>query len=91
MDDASDIDELSLSGRLAAEREMAQRDQLLDDDALFYEEGDDEQVSAREWLLGRFHSNVIFSDEKGDVDQRLKRARKETKRWKRSPLIFWRT
>ncbi|VDO97923.1 unnamed protein product [Heligmosomoides polygyrus] len=47
MDDASDIDELSLSGRLAAEREMAQRDQLLDDDALFYEEGDDEQRRKR--------------------------------------------
>ncbi|XGW25307.1 hypothetical protein V3C99_006604 [Haemonchus contortus] len=43
MDDASDIDELSISGRLAAEREMAERDQLLDEDALFYEEGDEEQ------------------------------------------------
>ncbi|PIO72210.1 MCM2/3/5 family protein [Teladorsagia circumcincta] len=47
MDDASDIDELSISGRLAAEREMAQRDQILDDDALFYEEGDEEQRRRR--------------------------------------------
>ncbi|KAK6044510.1 MCM2/3/5 family protein, partial [Cooperia oncophora] len=47
MDDASDLDELSISGRLAAEREMAQRDQLLDDDALFYEEGDEEQRRRR--------------------------------------------
>ncbi|KAK6029004.1 MCM2/3/5 family protein [Ostertagia ostertagi] len=44
---ASDIDELSISGRLAAEREMAQRDQILDDDALFYEEGDEEQREER--------------------------------------------
>uniref|UniRef100_A0A0K0DLX4 DNA replication licensing factor MCM2 n=1 Tax=Angiostrongylus cantonensis TaxID=6313 RepID=A0A0K0DLX4_ANGCA len=34
MDDASDLEELSAGARQAAEREMAQRDQLLDDDAL---------------------------------------------------------
>ncbi|KAJ1361759.1 hypothetical protein KIN20_037409 [Parelaphostrongylus tenuis] len=45
MDDASDIQELSASAGQAAEREMAQRDHLLDDDALFYEEGDDDQAS----------------------------------------------
>ncbi|VDM63227.1 unnamed protein product [Angiostrongylus costaricensis] len=47
MDDASDLEELSIGARQAAEREMAQRDQLLDDDALFYEEGDDEQRQRR--------------------------------------------
>ncbi|KAK5966747.1 hypothetical protein GCK32_000486 [Trichostrongylus colubriformis] len=53
MDDASDIDELSISGRLAAEREMAQRDQLLDDDALFYEEGDEQQRRRRRRLTAQ--------------------------------------
>ncbi|RCN32701.1 MCM2/3/5 family protein [Ancylostoma caninum] len=47
LDDASDLDELSASARQAAEREMAQRDQLLDEDALFYEEGDEEQRRRR--------------------------------------------
>ncbi|KJH48629.1 MCM2/3/5 family protein [Dictyocaulus viviparus] len=47
MDDASDVEELSIGARQAAEREMAQRDQLLDDDALFYEEGDEEERRRR--------------------------------------------
>lgn len=42
MDDASDVGSLSVNARRAAEREMAQRDQLLDDDALMYEDGDSE-------------------------------------------------
>ncbi|EFO84311.1 hypothetical protein GCK72_003727 [Caenorhabditis remanei] len=40
MDDASDIGSLNVDARRAAEREMAQRDQLLDDDALMYEDAD---------------------------------------------------
>ncbi|CAJ0604555.1 unnamed protein product [Cylicocyclus nassatus] len=47
LDDASDLDDLSVSARQAAEREMAQRDQLLDEDALFYEEGDEERRRRR--------------------------------------------
>lgn len=45
LDDASEVSEMSLAARRAAEREMAQRDQIFDDDAIFYEEGDDEEVS----------------------------------------------
>lgn len=47
MDDASDLEELSIGARQAAEREMAERDQLFDADALFYEEGDDEERRRR--------------------------------------------
>ncbi|KAK6751904.1 hypothetical protein RB195_003366 [Necator americanus] len=47
LDDASELDELSIGARQAAEREMAQRDQMLDEDALFYEEGDEEQRRRR--------------------------------------------
>ncbi|EGT57247.1 CBN-MCM-2 protein [Caenorhabditis brenneri] len=47
MDDASDVGSLSVSARRAAEREMAQRDQLLDDDALMYEDGDSELDNRR--------------------------------------------
>ncbi|WKY03325.1 hypothetical protein Q1695_004790 [Nippostrongylus brasiliensis] len=61
MDDASDLDELSISGRLAAEREMAQRDQLMDDGALFYEDGDEEQRRVR-------RRRVIHEDVAGDQD-----------------------
>ncbi|CAL2031103.1 unnamed protein product [Caenorhabditis brenneri] len=47
MDDASDVGSLSVAARRAAEREMAQRDQLLDDDALMYEDGDSEMDNRR--------------------------------------------
>ncbi|CAI2335851.1 unnamed protein product [Caenorhabditis sp. 36 PRJEB53466] len=53
MDDASDVGSLSVDARRAAEREMAQRDQMLDDDALMYEEGDSEADSRRRGRRGR--------------------------------------
>uniref|UniRef100_A0A1I7TZ09 DNA replication licensing factor MCM2 n=1 Tax=Caenorhabditis tropicalis TaxID=1561998 RepID=A0A1I7TZ09_9PELO len=53
MDDASDIGSLSVNARRAAEREMAQRDQLFDDDALMYEDGDSEADSKRRGGRGR--------------------------------------
>ncbi|VDK60791.1 unnamed protein product [Anisakis simplex] len=46
LDDASELTELSLSARRAAEREMDQRDNLMDEDALFYEQ-DDEAAGRR--------------------------------------------
>lgn len=53
MDDASDIGSINIDERRAAEREMAQRDQLLDDDALMYEEGDSEADTRRGRGRGR--------------------------------------
>lgn len=38
MDDASELTELSEGARRAAEREMDERDNLLDEDALLYEQ-----------------------------------------------------
>ncbi|CAD6194709.1 unnamed protein product [Caenorhabditis auriculariae] len=52
MDDASDIADISIDARRAAEREMAQRDQMFDDDALMYEDGDDD-VRRRGTARGR--------------------------------------
>ncbi|CAI5438107.1 unnamed protein product [Caenorhabditis angaria] len=47
MDDGSEVGDLDVNARRAAEREMAQRDQMLDDDALMYEDGDSEEQSGR--------------------------------------------
>ena len=44
MDENSEFSELSLAARRAAEREMAQRDHLLDADELMYEDEDETQV-----------------------------------------------
>ncbi|KAI1733172.1 MCM2/3/5 family domain-containing protein [Ditylenchus destructor] len=48
LDDASEFSELSIGARHAADRAMAERDNMaVDDDHLFYEEGDDISVDMR--------------------------------------------
>uniref|UniRef100_A0A158R5D7 DNA replication licensing factor MCM2 n=1 Tax=Syphacia muris TaxID=451379 RepID=A0A158R5D7_9BILA len=47
LDDASDLRELSPSARRAAEREMDERDNIADEFDLFYEQGDDEEMSRK--------------------------------------------
>ncbi|KAI6217532.1 DNA replication licensing factor MCM2 [Aphelenchoides besseyi] len=48
LDDGTEMSEMSVGARRAAEREMAERDNLiLDDGQLFYEEGDDEPADFR--------------------------------------------
>ncbi|KAI6172443.1 DNA replication licensing factor MCM2 [Aphelenchoides besseyi] len=48
LDDGTEVSEMSVGARRAAEREMAERDNLiLDDGQLFYEEGDDEPADLR--------------------------------------------
>ncbi|CAL2033996.1 unnamed protein product [Caenorhabditis brenneri] len=63
MDDASDVGSLSVAARRAAEREMAQRDQLLDDDALMYEDGDSELDTRRGGRAGRGRGRRQDEDE----------------------------
>ncbi|CAB3408080.1 unnamed protein product [Caenorhabditis bovis] len=73
MDDASDLGSLSIDARRAAEREMAQRDQMLDDDALLYEEGDSEAQPGRRGRRGQRRERkddeeVPMEDEEFPID-----------------------
>ncbi|ULU03941.1 hypothetical protein L3Y34_017023 [Caenorhabditis briggsae] len=68
MDDASDVGSLSVDARRAAERAMAQRDQLMDDEALMYDEGDDESTPANRRRRGRGRRGDRGDD---DVDEAM--------------------
>uniref|UniRef100_F1KUS0 DNA replication licensing factor MCM2 n=1 Tax=Ascaris suum TaxID=6253 RepID=F1KUS0_ASCSU len=74
LDDASDFTELSISARRAAEREMDQRDNIANEDALFYDQDDEREGrhgrrrTHRHWAHADRMEGVIEEEEEIPVD-----------------------